>query len=234
MNELKAHPDLTIQFLNVGKEQQPLMIVDNLLVQPDSLIDYAMSHGGDAPAQGYYPGMRAPAPKSYSQAILEFVNQNARDHFSLSQQSVISCDSCFSMVTTAVADLSVPQSVPHFDRPKMLDIAAIHYLCDEKFGGTSLYRHKETGYEYIDESRLSNYLASQQQGFEQCGKPKGYINGDSAMYERIFSVKAKFNRAVFYRCSSLHSGDIANDYRFIAHPKLGRFTATSFLSSAVN
>ncbi|MGJ8680025.1 DUF6445 family protein [Paraglaciecola sp.] len=232
MDEIHFSPTMKIQFLEVGQERCPLVIVDNFASHPEHLIEYAMQNGGDAPAQGYYPGVRAPAPPGYAQLLLEFVRQKAHAHFGLSAEKIVSCDSCFSMVTTPVESLTVQQSVPHFDRPIASDIAVVHYLCDEKFGGTSLYRHKTTGFEFVDNTRLEQYLHTQQKEFSKLGKPKGYVNGDTETYERIVSVEAKFNRAVFYPCANLHSGNISKDYQFVAHPQLGRFTATSFITSS--
>ncbi|KXI27070.1 DUF6445 family protein [Paraglaciecola hydrolytica] len=224
------NPDNQVLHHLVGNEKQPVVVVDDFLQNADSLIDYALQSGGVAPARGFYPGIRSAAPQRYNEILLDFVGAHIAPYFSQSADSLKSCESYFSMVTTPVQQLSVFQSVPHFDRPAVTDIAAILYLCDEKHGGTSLYRHKKTGFEYINKQRLSGYLQTQQQEFQLEGQPRGYMNADSPCYERIMSVDAKFNRIVFYRCSSLHSGNIGHDYAFDTDPRTGRFTLTSFIS----
>lgn len=123
IENLKLHSNLKIQLLHVGNEQQPVMIVDNFLATPEALIDYTMRNKGGLPAQSYYPGVRAPSPTLYSQLMLDFIHQEGQFHFELSAKNINTCDSYFAMVTTPVSELSLQQSVPHFDSPTPADIA---------------------------------------------------------------------------------------------------------------
>jgi hypothetical protein len=106
-------------------------------------------------------------------------------------------------------------------------------LCEPTHGGTSFYRHRSSGFEYINETRSGSYLSSLEKEIKLYGMPPQpcYIKDENVFFERITSVAAKFNRAVIYRCSSLHSGDISADYQFDMNPMTGRFTIASFIHS---
>ena len=122
------------------------------------------------------------------------------------------------------------QRIPHFDAPTRNSLAVIHYLSDAPNSGTSLYRHRETGYEYIDQLRLESYKQNLQRQFDNPSQyPSGYIHGSTKEYEEISSHKAVYNRLLMYRGSSLHSGIIKPDYNLDPSPETGRLTVTSFI-----
>lgn len=207
------------------------MIIDALLPQAESLIDYALTRTDIGPAPGLYPGLRAPAPALYEYSLRSALNP-LLDWFGIGADRISEVKSWFSVVTTPAEQLGLMQQIPHFDRPEPDHLAVLHYLCDETFGGTSFYRHRTTGFEYIDAGRMTPYLErvrSEAQA-EIAKQPPAYINGSTRLFERIASVDCRFNRALVYRCTSLHSGNIAADYRYDVHPRTGRFTVASFIS----
>jgi len=219
-----------IRFSLIGREQQPLLVVDNFIPQPEQLLDYALTQGAVSQAAGLYPGLRSPAPAAFGTFLLQHLARPLQACFGLVPSQLQQIDSYFSLVCTPAAQLSPMQSVPHFDRPCPDELAAIYYLCDERHGGTSFYRHRSTGYEAITPERQALYQQALQVDFQQHGIPQGYICGDTPLFEVIATVPARFNRLVLYRCSSLHSGDIAADYCYDLNPLTGRFTIASFLS----
>ncbi|QBE65819.1 hypothetical protein EWM63_24920 [Pseudoduganella lutea] len=133
-----------------------------------------------------------------------------------------------SLATTPQEALRPIQSLPHFDSVERNLIASVHYLCDERFGGTSFYRHRSTGFESMDAQRIAGYAPRlKQEVMRQGARSFTYIRGDTALFERTASVNAKFNRAIFYRSNLLHSGDIAVDAGLSVVPRGGRLTANT-------
>lgn len=215
----------------IGKEQQPLVLVDDFWPEPTQLLQYALQQGAVNPATGLYPGLRSPAPPIFGQRVLAQLAPHIQHVFGLTAARIQRVDSYYAMVATPVAQLSAWQCMPHFDRPKPDDLAIVYYLCHAQQGGTSFYRHRRSGFEAITPERQAAYQRSLSDDFQQYGTPKGYINGDNAMFARIAQVPARFNRLLLYRCSSLHSGDIATDYPFDLDPRSGRFTITAFITA---
>lgn len=225
------HSKISIQVETIGLEQQPLLVVDHFMPQAESLIDFALQQNNVLPAGGFYPGLRSPAPQQYSQILLSILGDAICNTFGLKLSDINNIESFYSLVSTPTRQLKEVQQIPHFDKPHMQELAVLHYLCHENHGGTSFYRHKQTQYEYIDDSRKHPYLNCLENEIIEglLPRPPAYINGDTALFEQIESKNAVFNRALVYRCSSLHSGNIPSDYAFDLHPDTGRFTIASFL-----
>ncbi|WP_204307989.1 DUF6445 family protein, partial [Klebsiella pneumoniae] len=69
-----------------GREGEPLLCLDGLMRAPEALIDYAATETGFAPVhgpQGGYPGIRAPAPLDYVEAVVRALDPAVRDAFEL-------------------------------------------------------------------------------------------------------------------------------------------------------
>src|SRR5690606_30099023 len=96
--------------------------------------------------------------------------------------------------------------------------------------GTAFYRHRKTGYEYVDESRKLAYFKSleAENGGPNMPGPE-YINGDTALFEQICKQEGIFNRMLIYRRNSLHSGCIAKDFSLDQNPLAGRLSLNSFI-----
>ena len=57
---IARHRDFRLQRLRIGREQAPLVVIDNLVANPDDLVNVAASKQfGDVAS--YYPGVRAKA-----------------------------------------------------------------------------------------------------------------------------------------------------------------------------
>ena len=103
-------------------------------------------------------------------------------------------------------------------------------VCDHENTGTSLYRHRESGYEYVDQSRVAELTQQLRRQFSSLEtRPEGYITETTAVFDQIHTVNSKFNRVIAYRGSSLHSGNIPFDANFSADPAVGRLTITTLI-----
>ncbi|WP_337880770.1 DUF6445 family protein [Rheinheimera sp.] len=216
------------QAMRFGQEQQPLLLVDDFVPEPDSLIDYALTQQDVQQAAGLYPGLRSAAPPGFAQWMQQRLATVLQPVFDLQPSQLRQLNCFYSLVTTAAEQLSLPQRLPHFDRPVQQELAAVLYLCGAEHGGTSFYRHRSSGFEYVDQQRLGAYQQQLGADVQRVGEPEGYICGDTLLFERVLQIPARKNRLLLYRCSSLHSGDISADYRYDDNPRTGRFTLTAF------
>lgn len=221
--------DANIECYKVGNEQQEVLLVDNYLKGASALKEYAVQQNGFARADSFYPGLRMQVPQQYTIALVKNLGFFMEQFFHLEVRTIKSAVTKFSIVTTRPNELDLLQRIPHFDSPSRKGLAVVHYLQSLPGMGTSLYRHKPTNFEYVDEQRYSGYMANVQERFPSADTyPEGYINGSTDQYEEIMSVDAVFNRLLMYRGTSLHSGKIGKDYNFDPSPATGRLTLTSF------
>jgi len=224
--------DMTIEVLFIGREKHPVVVLDQVLANPENLLTYAA--GGDAfctTPSDYYPGVRKEIPKQYSDLLCQLVLENFAEVFAVSSDSQARVNlSALSMATTPEEKLRPIQSLPHFDTSQNSQLAVVHYLCSESHGGTSFFRHRKTGFEAITEDRIQRYApALKDEVINARFLGQEYVNGDSEWFERTGGVCAKFNRAIFYRGNILHSGDIRPEMGLSSEPEQGRLTANTFI-----
>ncbi len=222
--------DINYEYLKVGNEQQELVRVDNYMQGADALLDDAISRNNFAVADSFYPGLRMDITDAYIIQLVRNLQHVIQDFFKLDLRKIKKAVSKYSIVTFSPENLKLMQRIPHFDAPTRNSLAVIHYLSDAPNSGTSLYRHRKTGFEYIDQLRIENYTQNLQLQFDDPSKhPSGYIHESNETYEEIASHNAVYNRLLMYRGSSLHSGIIKPDYNFDPSPETGRLTVTSFI-----
>lgn len=225
------HPPFNL--VSIGDEPQSVMIIDQLVKNPGELIDLAAAEPGfSAQASDFYPGVRKPAPRSYTQYLLDTVAPLIASAFQLDSNQRASISLCaFSLTTTPTGKLHPLQCVPHIDTQDRHQFAIVHYLCDERFGGTAFYRHKKTGYESIDAGRSQEYFSQLKAEITSGGLTRlEYVNGSTPLFERIASFDLRFNRALVYRSYCLHSGNISEAIGLSKNPRSGRLTLNSFLN----
>jgi hypothetical protein len=224
------HRDPRIQKLTIGRELAPLLVVDNLVSDPDALIELAAGKFfGEVTS--YYPGVRAKAPLSYQQYVLDQFRGLFGEYFHV-QPGTIRFTMCrFSVVTTPADKLAHLQCIPHVDSVFGNELAFVHYLFKRDLGGTAFYRHRRTGFEVIDLARQSEYFACVEEEKLGPSKPEvRYINGSTTLYEEIGREEGVFNRMVIYRRNSLHSGCIREDFIPDPDPRTGRLSLNGFLA----
>jgi hypothetical protein len=231
--DFSLHPKLTVYRSQVGIERQPVVIVENVLRDPAALIDFALQNVAFGPAwtsTGGYPGVRAPAPINYASGLVRALGPMIEDVFSLQAAKLARLDCNLSMVTLAPSELAPLQRIPHVDTVNSRQVALLHYLCDERYGGTAFFRHRSTGFETISAEREGTYIQARDRELAAGAPLAGYIRDDSRNYEQIEAVQCKFNRVVIYRSQLLHSGVIPSDMNFSHDPALGRLTANIFVN----
>lgn len=213
----------------IGREGQPLVVIDDFAADPDILRSAAIATVFGAATQ-HYPGIRAPLPERYLPAQLAILSGILGSVFARSG-AVETIDASFSMVTTPPADLAVRQRLPHCDAFGADRIALVHYLSPAGGDGTAFFRHRSTGFETIDEGRAPIFFGQLDAELRYGAMPPAaYVTGDTLLFERTAMIKARYNRAVIYPSYLLHSGAISADALLSADPAVGRLTVTAFLS----
>ena len=231
--DFSINPDLEMDILYIGHEQEPVIIVDNLLKMPEAVIDYAEAGCQfQRDVKDFYPGIRKPLAPVYAENVYQHLMDTLWTVFSSkSTVNIKLLSSVLSLATTAPEQLRPIQSVPHFDSYQPNMIAGVHYFCSPEHGGTSFYRHKKTGFETINAQRIQAYAPTLKEEVVNSSTGKfNYINGDTDIFERIACIDAKFNRAIFYRSNILHSGNISIDGERALFPRTGRLTANTLIT----
>lgn len=215
----------------VGREARPVIVIEDFMAEPEGLIADAESGAPfQASLRDYYPGVRKPAPPRYAADLCANYAPLFREVFTLGAANPQVLLSALSITTTRPYQLRPIQRIPHFDTSDPRQLAVVHYLCEARHGGTSFYRHRQTGYETISQDRLRTYAALlKRQVMTEYAPPPSYMEGDNSLFERIACFEAQFNRALIYPSNLLHSGNIrqppAEDHR----PRTARLTANTFL-----
>ena len=226
VNEKRA-----VQTMRVGNEQNPVIVIDDLLVDPRTLVEFAATAARFLMPKNWYPGLRAePLPQPYVIALIQALHPIIGEVFGLPTAGGVNTNTYFGLATTLPSALSPLQRLPHFDAPNPRQVALLHYLCDSAHGGTSFYRHRATGFESIDEARQKPYFDRLNAELASGPPPARYVSGDSDLYEETARIEARFNRLVIYRSRTLHSANVNAAQGLSSDPRAGRLTANVFLA----
>jgi hypothetical protein len=226
MPDFSANPSLIVSTSHVGAERLPVVCIDDFAVDPALLVAIACE-SVFIDVGSRYPGVRAPAPQAYTNALLSATAATIENTFgALPEDDLELC--AFSMVTTAPEKLRPIQRIPHFDGPDSGRIAFIHYLCAPHQGGTSFYRHRATGLTEITPECVEQYRSTVVDEIKADSPVQAYVIDHTRFFEKLYGVEAAFNRLIIYRGNSLHSGDISARTILSEDPRLGRLTINGF------
>lgn len=224
------HSDFRVQRSVIGSERAPLLVIDDVLARPDELVDLAAAKTyGDVAS--YYPGIRAKVPLTFQKFILDELRGEFAQVFGLADATLRFTACHFSLVTTPPSRLTYLQRIPHIDSLAGSELAFILYLFKTDLGGTAFYRHRKTGFEFVDQARKAEYwrhIEAEQAVVEQTSPC--YISGDTPLYERVGHEDGVFNRMLVYRRTSLHSAALTPDFAGSADPRQGRLSVNGFIA----
>ena len=227
---IEAHPGLHLQVRRIGAEGAPLLVIDQLVADPDRLVRKA-ERGHFTPQGAMFPGIRMRAPLSYEAFLEKLLRPLMGEVFGLPPQARLAFPMChYSLVTQPPEKLVFLQRIPHIDSATGRGLATVHYLFHEGWGGTAFYRHRSTGYEYVDEDReLAYFTRLQMESLGPDAPGPGYIGEDTPLFERIDKVDGVYNRMLVYRRNSLHSATIDNTRVPPPDPRNGRLSINTFI-----
>lgn len=214
-------------------EGHQCLVVDDLLADPAAWISAIRArHQAFRPTGHAYPGVELWFDEAHTAAIAAYFA--ARVMATLGLAEVLNAASRASLVTLAPERLAPMQRICHRDDrgvPAGEAVAAsVLYLFDDPaLGGTSFYRPRRPPAEIaalIDDSRV---LRNEAFDARHPGFARGYMLEGNDWFDRVATVPARCNRALFYDGGIFHSGDIRHPERLSADPARGRLTINSFL-----
>ncbi|WP_394133211.1 DUF6445 family protein [Shewanella maritima] len=221
----------TPQIKLIGQSRTPVIIIDDFVEDLTPLLQDAYRAPFEQEHQSYYPGVRAPLPKAYSIEVINYVFQLIYDvyripkHLRIKPQNLV-----YSLISQSPESLMPLQRLPHFDTPSPYHFAILHYLNDTPHGATAFFRHKQTGYERINQENMQCYFDSAKAFLDrhQSATPKYYVSSDEH-YQQYSQIDYKANRLAIYPGNLLHSTLVDDALDIDANPKTGRLTANLFL-----
>lgn len=228
-------PSFELSLERIGNEQEPVLAVERVLIDPATMVAYAAKEVRFSAAwsdHGGYPGIRAPAPLNYVGSTVRALDPFIRRAFKLTGVKLARAECNLSMVTQRPEQLTPLQRIPHVDTADPLQFAILHYLCGPEHGGTAFYRHRATGFETLTAERVPIYEGIRDRELRNSGGAPCYIVGDSENYEQTAAFEAAFDRVLIYRSRTFHSGLIPAGSTLSANPRTGRLTANIFLNYA--
>ncbi|QJR80664.1 hypothetical protein CA267_007655 [Alteromonas pelagimontana] len=225
------NPDFEIKIIRVGKEQTPVMVIDDFLLDTKDVIANACEFGQFTRASTYYPGNRANLPRSYVIKVLQSIYLQICELYKIPEALNLKPQATtYSLITHQPEELHVLQRIPHFDSTNPYYFAVLHYLSDRCHGDTGFFRHRPTGFESITASRESVYLDSTKEHFMKFGEPlPAYCTETNDHYELYDKIEYKPNRLAIYPGNLLHSTLVNTDTDIDDNPATGRLTANIFI-----
>ncbi|QYJ84987.1 hypothetical protein K0I73_12185 [Shewanella mesophila] len=226
------NPSIHLTVKKVGREQTPIIIVDNFSNDTEQLINYAKYRCDfTTDDSSYYPGVRSALPKTYVNAVLNMLYQTIYDVYQIPPEFLLRPRNyCFSLISHQPEQLMMLQRMPHFDTLSPNYFAILHYLGPHSHGDTGLFRHRPTNWERIDQARSEHYFSAANAHIKQHGEPQaGYFVASDHHFELFDRIEYRPNRLVVYPGNLLHSVLIEPNKDIDSDPTTGRLTANIFV-----
>jgi hypothetical protein len=225
---LTLGPNISVRLRKVGAEQQPLLVVDDVLADPWAMVDAARAADFYRPPHTNYPGLNANLPEAYDRTVVTALRGPIEAAFGVKASAVLKFFGFFALATTPASAATPVQTIPHLDGPDPNRLAMVHYFCQDDFGGTGFFRHQATGFESVGASRTDVYAAALEAELVQ--ERRTFAGHDTPGYDLIDQAEPVFNRLILYRGHVLHAGLLGRGGGS-ADPTAGRLTANGFIEA---
>jgi hypothetical protein len=210
------------------------LVFDEVLLEPQRLVALAVAQREHFRFSGNnaFPGPELRMPDTFSAALEAFFAIHARRQ--LGGRRTLRAYSRLSLVTLQPEQLAPTQWVCHRDRMELetgrcVAACVLYLFQDPALGGTGFYRPRrsapETARLVHDSGALEPAAFAAKYGITAT-----YPTTSNAWFEKIASVPARFNRAIFYDGMQFHSGDILAPERLSEDPRQGRLTINGFFT----
>ena len=232
----RINPNVEVRLHKIA-EGRNCAIVDNVLQDPESLVDFAIQHASRFAWQPMPPGPRFMLDNNALEDLQRLIRLKLSRHFPI-HRTGIKLNACLSNVTLAPEKLSRLQRMCHIDRrssPTRRTYAGLIYLFkNPNLGGTAFYRWKKPeviiNAEKLFQHNPTTAMKYLDEASEIFRDPPQYMTASNDMAELLSVVPAKFNRLVFYNGEMPHSGHIVNPYLLSKDLTKGRLTFNFFAS----
>ena len=225
------HPASTVQKLTIGREQAPLLVIDNLISDAESLVELAATKiFGDVVT--YYPGIRAKVPLTYQQFILEQFGPMFAEYFGLcGSQAAIHALPFFAR-DDAAGEAGATCSV--FRTPIRSSAASWRSstICSRRISGArpSTVIGRRASKSSTKPAAWNTWPAAMKQRTDLTHRRLPTSTAIRPLYEEVCRQQGVFNRMLVYRRNSLHSACLAADFVPDANPRTGRLSVNGFLA----
>ena len=232
--QIRINPNAEVRLQEVA-DGRYCAIVDDVLENPDSLVDYAVNHATQFGWMVMPPGPRLLVEDNALQDLQRFVRSKLCRHFPI-HRTGIKMWACLSNITLPPEKLSRWQRMCHSDPPagpgRRTYAGLIYLFRNPDLGGTAFYSWKrpeviaETGRLIKkDPDAAMAYLDKVSEIFRQ---PPRYMTTSNDLAELLTVVPAQFNRLVFYDGEVPHSGHITHPQLLTDDLAKGRLTLNFF------
>ena len=229
MPDLSFNPDAAVTVRRVGREEQPVLILDNAMARPDNMAEIARRVPFQPPARSMYPGVTAPLPPIYFRELMKAVRPHLPGVFGIGPDVELSAHGFFALATLPPEVLHPMQKIPHQDAADPMRLGMVHYFCRGEQGGPGFFRHTATGFETVDADRREVFAPIAVDELKaQNGHAMPHVTERTPNYEMTGFAEAAFNRLIVYRANLLHAG-LLEGSMLSADPDTGRLTANSFV-----
>jgi hypothetical protein len=210
------------------------LVIDDVLLDPQGWAETACRFRERfGPSPFAYPGLELGLSPGVLTAYGDFFAAHARSR--LGGRRTVQVTARYSIATMQPHELLARQWLCHRDSaglPEELRIfASVLYLFhDEALGGTSFYRprksEQETAWLVHECSTLDNADFSALHP----DIAAGYMVDSNAWFERVATVPARWNRAIFYDGGLFHSAHMQSPGLLSDDPAAGRLTINGFFT----
>jgi hypothetical protein len=218
-------------------EDSHCVIVDDFLLDPHELIEFAAEHAAEfSKAKSYYPGLFMGVNEDAMTDIYRFIRFRMTKQFPFLRSS-LRLSSFLSMVTLQPNELLAVQRICHTDAEldsSRVPYAALLYLFDdERLGGTSFFEYKKKykllkkveALDYEDPDKARAYLL---ENFPTFRKPACYMTGSNEIAKLVHTIPPRFNRLIFYSGRIPHNAAITAPELLSGDVRTGRLTLNIF------
>jgi hypothetical protein len=226
------NPRPVIQQVSLG-DGGVCLVVDDFLSEPHKLVEAAVARRAAfavAPVN-CYPGIEQRMTADFDAQLGAYFSEHLLGAFGGSE--TMGMATRMSIVTLPPEQLLPQQRICHRDArscaPGEGATASVLYLFgDARMGGTSFYRprrHPEEIDFLLHQARVMENGAFS----KVIGAEPAYLGGSNAYFEKICTVPAAWNRAIFYDATIFHTGQIDAPELLDADPARGRLTVNAFI-----
>jgi hypothetical protein len=226
------NPTPTVSRVQITREQV-CVVVDDALLRPEGLIEWAAERTFELPTGYAYPGLILEAPETLSQPVADEFTRHAGGL--LGAQRTLDFFVRLSLATLPPDLLEPVQWQCHRDRlaaepDRVIYAAMVLYLFrNPALGGTSFYRPRRPATE-TDRMLADSQMLGADEFRARYGLQPGYMVGSNAYFERVAQIPAAWNRMIFYDGGLFHSADIHDPTLLSADPRSGRLTLNGFFA----
>jgi len=221
----RAHVDMR----RIGRDGHPLLVIDDFLLNPETIVDFAADASFGPPRVPAYPGVNTGLPQDYLPTVFHALRSSFARGFGLAPETPVHVTGFLALATRPLEQLLPRQRIPHYDFVVPGNLAVLHYLGQAPGGGTGFFRHDATGFELIDAGLRETYNEQVDRELAGAGDRLNNFTGpDTPNYTMLDQVEAKFNRLIVYRSACLHCA-LFDGARLSDDPRSGRLTANTFV-----